>query len=484
MRTIPVRRITPFCRPGTTITRLATSILVAALVTFSSWPLAAKPAAETRKWLAAWKETTPMLEIRSGAAHYATNGVIYMIGGIGGDVVKGKVGADVAASSARMFLRSTEYARIGKDGELSGWTAGPELNLERGYFSAAAHNNHLYVVGGAHGPYGKKLLDSVERTEIRPDGSLGPWVMEKNRLNIPRRCVKLAIIGDYLYAFGGFGGILLDTVERAEILPDGTLGEWLMATDRMTVARYIHGVERAAGGVFMIGGHNKETGGGIAAVEWSKPGDDGFFQPWARRTPLQTARYGLATATHNGFLYAIGGLSGATYLDSIERARIGKQGQLSAWEYTTPLPSAREGASALVQGDNIYLLGGSNQDGFTNHVSYATFNEEGEIGFLATPAEIKQYQRRREAARGKNSEMPHEGTISKHIRMTQYSYLQVRMDDGLLVWLAAPAQELREGERIRFPNGAIMKNFHSNSLNRDFPFIIFISEVKRVADTR
>ncbi len=442
----------------------------------------AEPAAAKQKeWLAAWRETSPMREVRSGAAHYATNGIIHMIGGIGGEVVKGKVGADVAASTAKMFMRSSEYARTRPDGTLSDWQFGPELNIERGYFSAVANKKYLYVVGGAHGPHGKKLLNSVERAEIKPDGTLGRWVLEENRLNIPRRCVKLAVIGNHIYAFGGFGGILLDTVERAEIRADGTLGEWLMANDRMTVARYIHGVERAGNGVYMIGGHNKETGGGIRDVEWSKQEKDGFFQPWAKRAPLQTGRYSLATASHNGFIYAIGGLAGATYLDTIEQSHIDAEGHLSAWKYTTPMPSAREGATAVVLNDILYLLGGSNKDGFHNSVSYATFDEQGEIGFLATPVEIARQKSIAAATREKQVELPHEGTITEHIKMEQYSYLQVRMDDGVMVWLAAPVQQLDDGARIRFPNGAIMKNFHSNSLNRNFPFIIFISEVRLVA---
>ena len=436
-----------------------------------------------KRWLDAWRDTSPMLEVRSSGAYYAAGDVIHMIGGIGGSVVKGKVGADAAASTTKMFMRSSEYARVRPDGSLSSWKRGPQLNMERGFFSAAAHNGHLYVVGGANGPFGSSLLDSVERARIRPDGTLDKWVLEKNRLNIARRCVKLAVIGNYIYAFGGFGGILLDTVERAEIRPDGTLGEWLVANDRMTTARYISGVERIGDGIYVIGGHNKDDGAGITDVEWSKPDSDGFFNPWSKRNSLQTGRYGLATATHNGFIYALGGLSGAAYLDSIEMAHTDSEGQLSAWRYTSPMPSPREGATSFVLNGNIYLVGGSNRSGFQNSVSYATFNEKGEIGYLATPAEIEQHQARvaKARARAKQTKLPHEGTITEHIKMAQYSYIHVKMDDGTEVWLAAPVQNLDEGARIEFPNGTVMKNFRSNSLNRNFPFIVFIGEVRKVA---
>ncbi len=433
--------------------------------------------ADDRQWLNAWRETTPMRDVRSSAAHYAANGVIYMIGGIGGEVTRGKVGEDVADSTTRMFMRSTEFARVRPDGSLSEWQPGPELNVKRGYFSAAGHGKYIYVVGGAHGAFGSKLLDTVERAEIRPDGTLGPWQLEKHRLNIPRRCVKLAVVGNHLYAFGGFGGILLNTLERAEIRPDGSLGEWLVEDNEFTIPRYIHGVAKVGNGIYQIGGHNKETGGGFRKVEWSKPDDEGFFGAWTPVSPLQKGRFGPAIALHDGFIYAIGGLAGPLYLDSVERTRIEGEGKLSPWRYVTPLPEPREGAAAVVMNDTIYVIGGANREGFHDQVFYASFNEAGEIGYLATAEEVARH-RKTQAEKKKRPPLPHQGTVVEHIKRPQYSYLKVRMDDGVQVWLAAPAQELKPGARIGFPNGAIMRDFHSNSLNRTFPFIIFISEVR------
>ncbi len=435
--------------------------------------------AEAKRWLNAWREASPMQDARSSAAFYAANGVIYMIGGIGGEVVRGKKGEDVAEATNRMFMRSTEYARVRADGSLSEWKAGPDLNVKRGYFSAAGHANYIYVVGGAYGPHGTKLLDTVERAEIKPDGTLGPWQMEEQRLNIPRRCVKLAVIGNYLYAFGGFGGILLDTVERAEIKPDGTLGEWLVEDNRFNAARYIHGVAKVGNGIYQIGGHDKEIGGGIREVEWSKQDKEGYFSPWAPVAPLQKGRFGPAIVIHDGFIYAIGGLAGPVYLDSVERSRIDGEGQLSTWEYATPLLEPREGAAAVVMDNTVYVLGGSNQDGFQKSVFYATFNNKGEIGYLATPEEIARHEKFLEE-KAKRPPLPHQGTVVEHIKRPMYSYVRVKMDDGRLVWLAAPAQELESGVRVGFPNGTIMEGFRSKSLNRVFPFIVFISEIRQI----
>jgi hypothetical protein len=40
-------------------------------------------------------------------------------------------------------------------------------------------------------------------------------------MNLPRRCVKLTVVGDKLYAVSSVGGTLLDTVERAGLNTGG-----------------------------------------------------------------------------------------------------------------------------------------------------------------------------------------------------------------------------------------------------------------------
>jgi N-acetylneuraminic acid mutarotase len=433
--------------------------------------------AKKNNWVAGWKDTSSMKSVRTGAAIYYSNKYIYMIGGLGLDE------NDKREDSKKQpaYLRTSEYARVNQDGTVSSWQTGPNLNVERGFFAAAQHNNFLYAVGGGRGENGKELLSSIERAEIKKDGTLGDWTMEKSSLNISRRCVKVAIIGNTIYAFGGYGGILLDTVEQAEINPDGSLGEWLVATDPMIVARYVHGVINIDDGAYNIGGHSKAGGAGITDVGWSKLGEDNFFLPWKKRTSLQSGRYALATAAHNGFIYAIGGLNGATHLSTIERSKTLTNGELSSWTDTTPTPFAISGASSAVINNKIYLLGGSDERSYLNKVFYAEFNEQGDIGFWATQTELEQHKAAitsRESAR--RPPLPHEGVITKHFKQKLYSYLQVRKDNGNVFWLAGPATDLKVGDRIGFPNGTLMKDFYSKGLERTFPFILFITETRKL----
>ncbi len=419
-------------------------------------------------WVTGWRDGPLMQTPRSGSAAVAIEGVIHVIGGVDG---KG-------------FLRSSEYIRVGEQGNLSEWHLGSRLNTERGFFSAVRYKNFVYVVGGGQGEHGKILLDSVERAEILPDGTLGEWSVEQFKLNTKRRCTKVAVIGDHLYAFGGFGGILLDSVERAEILPDGTLDEWLVLTDTMLLARYIHGVKKVQNRIYMIGGHDKEKGVGITDVEWSQEDSEGWLEPWQLSNPLQMGRYGLAAVQHGDYLYAMGGLDGAAYLDSIEKAKINRDGSLNAWEFTTPLQSPREGGSTLLVNDMLYIIGGTNLTGYKRSIEYAKFNKQGDIGYWTTAAEAAAKNAERERKQAQRKILPNEAVVVTHLQAARYSYLAVRRDDGLSAWLAGPVTDLPMGARIQFPNGVVMRNFFSKELKRNFPVIMFVGELRVVEDKK
>lgn len=419
-----------------------------------------------KEWVPGWQAGPKTLVARSGAAAVEVNGVIHLIGGVDG----------------RNFLASSEYARIRPDGSLSAWQQGPALNVERGFFTAVAHGKYVYVAGGGRGPNGSIQLTSVERAEIRPDGTLGPWQLEKHEFNTKRRCSRLLVLGNHIYAFGGFGGILLDTVESAEILPDGSLDEWLVLDQRMTVPRYISGSLAAEGRAYLLGGHDKVRGIGIRAVEWSRELADepGFLQPWQKTAPLLTGRYGLEAARHGNRLYVLGGLDGARYLDSIETATLLPDGGVAGWRETTPLASPREGMNVIVKDDRIYVIGGGNLQGYPGSVDYASFDARGDIGFWASPAEAAQRRAalaEREAAR---TALPNEAVIVQNIPASSYSYLQVRRDDGAVAWLAGPRTDLPPGNRIQFADGVFMSNFYSKELKRNFPAIMFIGEIRLV----
>lgn len=403
----------------------------------------------------AWNQTAPLITARAGAGVVSVNGVIYAIGGVDGT----------------HFLNSSEYTRIQADGSLAPWRAGSALNEERGFFGVAAHQGYVYAAGGGKDANGGTLLRSVERAPILADGGLGPWQREEHALRLPRRCAKLVVMGQYLYALGGYSGALLASVERAPIQADGSLGEWALLDAPLTIPRYIHGAAHSATHVYIVGGHAQQGGGGETAVEW-RAMDSNSDAPWRDAAALRHGRYGLSLVSHAARLYAMGGLSGATFYDVIETSAIGADGAPGPWQATTPLPLPLADFGALVQGDRLYVIGGTNQDGYFNTVFSATFDADGKLNTMAdattpgapTPA--------------KRVQLPHAGLITQAIDGGTYIYLEVDTGNGR-EWLAAANIALHAGERVHYSEGIMMRDFFSKHLQRRFDTIRFVGKLEK-----
>ena len=411
-------------------------------------------------WIPGWQETSPLSIARAGAAVVTHNGVIYMIGGVDG----------------HDFLSTMEFARVSSDGTLTPWQPGPALIEARGFVEAAVHDNWIYIAGGGNGPNGHNLLRSVERARIQTDGTLGPWIAEANMMNIPRRCSKIVATAKGLYSFGGFGGALLDTVEHAFFSADGTLGPWQMEPVTLTMPRYVGGVKALDGDAYAIGGHDQVRGVGLTSVEWSRVNAAGVFEKWKPTSALQTARYGLSTATHSNVVYALGGITGAEYVDSIERSAHSVNGELEAWSPTTPLQQPLASFSTIVHRDWIYVISGTNRDGYARNVQYATFNPQGDIGYWGSKEQAQTHQQNLTQRHAKQAQLPNAGVVREVLHTQAYSYVLVEGPSGN-IWLAGPKTDVAAGSKIRYSQGVNMTNFFSKELQRSFPEVVFVGTI-------
>jgi len=69
------------------------------------------------------------------------------------------------------------------------------------------------------------------------------------------------------------------------------------------------------------------------------------------------------------------------------------------------------------------------------------------------------------------------GPVLETLDASRYTYIQV--DTGTeKVWAAAPQFQVEVGDHVTFPHGMAMANFHSESLNRDFGKVYFVSAVQ------
>lgn len=414
-------------------------------------------------WIAAWQQTTPLLEARAGATTVIAQDTMVVIGGTNG----------------RDFINSVEYAPIHPDGTLGTWQNGPRLNEPRGFSEAVVRGGFIYVVGGGNGPHGHNLLRSVERAQILPHGKIGAWQKESEML-VTRRCAKLVVQGNRIYAFGGFAGELLDTVESAEFLSDGRLGEWRMEPEIMTMPRYVNGVSKVGDIAYAVGGHDPKRGVGVTSVEWSQFNSAGGLQKWQLTQPLQAGRYGLATLAHDKYLYALGGMSGTEYLDSIEKSSVDASGNLDSWRNTTALSQPRAMLNVVHHNNNIYVIGGTNRDGYLTNVEMAKFNQAGDIGYWGSAQQAAVAQQK-VAANQSTQTLPNMGIVKEVIQTEAYTYLRVQKSDGSEEWVAGPRLKILVNSSVQYSRGIAMSNFFSRELQHSFPMVLFVGEVRAVA---
>jgi hypothetical protein len=301
--------------------------------------------------LGPWQSENSMVTPRHNFAVAAAHGYLYALGGRNGGVV----------------LSSVERARINDDGSLGPWEAVTPMTTARNEPAAVAVGDYLYVLGGEGVSDGEwSVLSSVERARINADGSLGPWEAVAS-MTVGRSALAAVAAKGYLYAIGSANCSASISAERAKINDDGTLGPWETTTPMTTGPRLRFGAATAGGYLYALGGD--ACGGELNSVERAAINDDGSLGPWQTVTSLTTGRRRLAAVATRGYLYAIGGIGRpegfSTTLSSVERAAINADGSLGPWQTVTSMTTPRHALGAVAAGGYLYALGGESWNGTT-----------------------------------------------------------------------------------------------------------------------
>ncbi len=169
-----------------------------------------------------------------------------------------------------------------------------------------------------------------------------------------------------------YGKSAYNDVYVAKINNNGTLGSWT-ATANMTQDRTLHAAAVAGGYIYAAGGTNNISGVVYRTVEYAPINSDGTVGAWSRTATMSSLRLDVSLAVVNGYMYAIGGHSGATALNSVEYAPINSSGTLGNWQATENMGSARssEGKSATSYNGRLYITGGHSGSAALNTTEYA-----------------------------------------------------------------------------------------------------------------
>jgi hypothetical protein len=257
-----------------------------------------------------WAEGPKLPEARSDAAIVFAAGSIYTVGGLGPD---GK-------PTTTTFVLTPNS----QTGELGEWQTAEEAKLQlalpepRAGAVLLSAADGLLLVGGTNGT---APTDTVWKAKFDlRTGAPGAWAAEPAKLYTPVTDASAALVGDYLWVYGGTAadGNPTKTVQR---------GEFGTGADAATVARF--GVKGGS-------------------------------------TDLPEPRTNLAGFGANGVLYAIGGSDGQAPRGTLYWAVPSAVGEIAEWKHLpqSDLPAAGlAGSAPLILGPNAILVGGTTSDG-------------------------------------------------------------------------------------------------------------------------
>ncbi len=242
-----------------------------------------------------------------------------------------------------------------------------DMTRPRTEVALAASAGFLYALGGSSNSSAPPV-NSVERAQVREDGTLGPWALAGTLLS-PLTGLATGAFNEFLYSAGGStvnSGGTVDDVSFLPVHPDGTLGAATASTPLPGMRdRYVARSVVYAGRLYLTGGIRGYTPIPDVSVGQLDP-LTGAVTGWRNAAPLPTpGRTGHALAAYNGVLYVLGG--GADQFSGYETrvlmARIGPDGLLDGWAETTRFQVGRNQAAAFAYDDMLYLAGGCNEQG-------------------------------------------------------------------------------------------------------------------------
>lgn len=285
---------------------------------------------------------------RAGAAYVFTGNFVHALGG------------SIGLAS---LTSSVERATINTSGQIGAAIAvnAPYL-LTRADQAHVVLGNTLYAIAG-------DFSGTVERATIAGDGALSTFTTDPHPLTQPRTAIRAAVLGDSVYVLGGArGSISLNTIERAQLGPNGALGSFSVANTSLISRRSWATASIVGDTVAAFGGYDYAMG--YANLTYEKgvlPKDGGapLFNQMGVDGGLYTSQYRwnhTSLVTRAGiFLIGGGNPTGAAgALTSIERAPIDSAGNIGFFGGAgVTLGTSRAGACLAVVGPNVYLLGGN-----------------------------------------------------------------------------------------------------------------------------
>ena len=284
-------------------------------------------------------------------------------------------GTDGTAPTTTTFIAETANGSFGQ------WAAGPALPEARADAAVAVIGSTVYVIGGA-GPDGSATSTIYALAYDQDAKTFGTWAaIDGLALPAARTGASAIPVSDGLLVAGGLGpdGTPQGTVWKATADVKGVLGAF---SEQAAVLHPVAHASMAQVGDFVWLWGGTDVNGPSGAVQRGVigiPATEETPAPDAVAVPLQLLHWAVSDTANlpvprtsaagfaaNGALYVVGGDDGSGPMNQTYWAIPSATGEISAWKHLdqTDLPTAGlAGGSALVNGANVFIVGGTSQDG-------------------------------------------------------------------------------------------------------------------------
>jgi len=268
-------------------------------------------------------------------------------------VPAGATEGDLFVTTANTKLGPVAFRRAAFGPALREFRQTVSLRTPRREFATAVVKNHVYLLGGYSS---RGVLDSIEHAEIGPDGTLGPFEELPIKLLGPRRHATAIVLGDWLYVLNGGQDGPEPTVQRARISADGTLDAF-QAAGSLTHPHSGHSAIVIGDQLYVLGGDALEAaeieGDALLAFRVVDTTSVPAAPDPISRTAAQTQVIGDSLCLLGGYDVDI------TPSTTAVCAPIGSDGSLGGFHSTASQVMPRADGADLVIGTRLYMFGGA-----------------------------------------------------------------------------------------------------------------------------
>ncbi len=282
----------------------------------------------------------------------------------------------VGGSDGKAAVADTYIAKTSGTGNFDKWADGPALPAPRSDASVIYAGGRIYAIGGFDAA-GKPTATVYVLTPDSKTGALGQWQTAKDAkldIDLPEAragAVAMAASDGLLLVGGTNGTASQNTVWKATFDPKtGAPGKWAPQAGVLFTA-VTDASAAIIGDYLWVYGGTGPDGKAVATVqrgEFGTGADAGKvlrFGVKGGATDLPGPRTNMAGFAANGTLYAVGGSDGTKALGTVYWAIPSTRGEIGEWKHldVSDLPSGVAGGAPIIIGPDAIVTGGTTPGG-------------------------------------------------------------------------------------------------------------------------